>query len=153
MRLKAASLIAAASAFLATPAIAAEIGQIRVHLVYEETGRLSPDILAVPNFAGWNTIIGEGSAEEYANDVIVMVEVVGGGGQENIDDPLEIVARDAQGRVRARRRFSGSLLTSDEGRVWKSMWLPDSTCAGHIEITASLGRSTQRAAYDLDCGE
>ena len=153
MRMRIGALAAAALLFAVTPAHGAEIGTIRAHLVYEETGRLSADILSQPDFAGWNSIIGEGSAEEYANDVLVLVEVVGGGGQENVDTPLEIVARDAEGSVRARRRFSDGLLTSDQGRVWKALWLPDSTCAGHIEITASLGQSTRRAAIDLDCGE
>src|SRR5688572_114818 len=114
-----------ASGLWSGSAHAAEIGRIGAHLVYEETGRLSPDILTQPDFVAWNTVIGEGSAEEPANDLLVMVEVMGGGGQENITGTLEITARGENGRVLATRSFGESLLTSDDGRVWKPLWLPE----------------------------
>ena len=153
---------AAAAVMLASvTANAAEIGRIRAHLVYEETGRLSPDILSQPDFLAWNTIIGEGSAEEIANDLLVLVEVIGStGGEENIDGPLEISVRRGEGltvgrpsgNANARRRFD-SLLTSDQGRVWKALFLPDVGCAGRLEIAATIGRSTRRATLDLVCGD
>ena len=146
-------LFVAATALWPAGAQGAEIGRIRAHLVYEETGRLSEDILAQPDFVAWNTIIGEGSAEESANDLLVMVEVTGRGGQENIEEALEIAARGDHGRVLASRRFAESLLTSDDGRVWKSLWLADVGCAGHIEISARIGRTTRQAELVLDCGE
>ena len=116
--------------------------------------------MSEPGFIAWNTIIGEGSAEEYANDLLVLVEVVGSGGQENVEDILEIRTRRGEGLTvgmpagnpAARRRFN-SLLTSDEGRVWKALFLPDVGCAGRIEIVATIGRSTRRETVDLVCGE
>jgi len=54
-------LFVAATALWPAGAQGAEIGRIRAHLVYEETGRLSEDILAQPDFVAWNTIIGEGA--------------------------------------------------------------------------------------------
>ena len=132
---------------------AAEIGRIRAHLVYEETGRLSSDLVSDPGFAAWNTIIGEGSAEEIAGDMLVFVEVVGTTrGEENIEGQLEISARGPDGRVLARRRYDG-MLTSADGRIWKSLWLPDSTCAGTIAITATIGNSSRTAELSLECGE
>jgi hypothetical protein len=38
------------------------------------------------------------------------------------------------------------------GRI-RMQWLADVGCAGHIEVTATIGRSTRKAAVDLDCGE
>jgi hypothetical protein len=147
--------VALAAAALLWPSLvqAQEVGGIRAHLVYEETGRLSEDLVARPDFAAWNTIIGGGEAEEAANDVLVLVEVIGTtGGEENIAAPLEIVARGENGRVLARRRFT-DLFASEQGRVWKALWLPDSTCAGRIEIRATLGTRSRNAQINLDCGE
>jgi hypothetical protein len=155
--------VLAAAAILLAPAAAdaAEIGRIRAHLVYEETGRLSADLLTAQGMALWNTIIGEGDAEEMANDLLILVEVLGAGAQQEfIEEPLEIgVRRDEsfsigrpRGRVNRQRRFE-SLLTSDEGRVWKALYLPDAGCAGRLEISATIGRSTRRATLDLVCGE
>ena len=148
--------VLAASAVLLLPAAAQaqQVGQIRAHLVYEDTGRLSEDLIARPDFAAWNTIIGSGEAEEPANDVLLLVEVIAaGGGEENISTPLEIVARGEDGRVLGRRRFRDSLYTSEQGRVWKALWLPDSTCAGRIDITAILGSTRRSAQINLGCGE
>ena len=162
MRMRLGWCAAAATAALLLPAAAdaAEIGRIRAHLVYEETGRLSPDILSEPGFIAWNTISGEGSAEEIANDLLVMVEVIGSGGEENIDQPLEIRVRAGEGLTvgrpigspNARRRFD-SLLTSEQGRAWKALYLPDVGCAGRLEISATIGRSSRRETIDLVCGE
>ena len=147
-------LTAAALVLLPAAAHAQQVGQIRAHLVYEETGRLSEDLVARPDFAAWNTIIGSGEAEEPANDVLVLVEVVSAsGGEDNIATPLEIVARGEDGRVLGRRRFRDSLFTTEPGRVWKPLWLPDSTCEGRMTITATLGRSTRTAELNLGCGE
>ena len=156
--------VAAAGALLIAPAAAeaAEIGRIRVHLVYEETGRLSDDVSGWPQMGPWNTYSGGGPAEENANDLLVLVEVIAGpedragvpeGVDVVIDQPLEIRATDGEGHLIARRRFADSLLTGDDGRVWKALWLPQSTCAGRIRITASIGRSTREAAVTLNCGE
>ena len=153
MRLRSPISAAAAIVLLTAPAYAQQVGRIRAHLVYEETGRLSEDLIARPDFAAWNTVIGSGEAEEPANDVLVLVEVVAaGGGEESISTPLEIVARGENGRVLARRR-AGDLFTSEEGRVWRPLWLPDSTCEGRMTITATLGRSTRTAELNLGCGE
>jgi hypothetical protein len=136
----------------APAAQAPTIGTIRMHLFLEETGKLSPNIAPPAEFTGWNTIIGEGSATEAANDLLVVVEVRNPGGEANLTQPLTVVARGAKGKMLGQRRYA-YLLTSGEGRVWKGLWLSDVGCAGHIEVTASIGRSTRKSAIDLDCGE
>ena len=147
-------LALAAALLLPAAADAQQVGRIRAHLVYEETGRLSEDLVARPDFAAWNTIIGSGEAEEPANDVLVMVEVIAAsGGEENISTPLEIVARGEDRRVLGRCRFRDSLYTSEQGRVWKALWLPDSTCVGRIDITATITGRARSAQLNLGCGE
>ena len=145
-----AALLAAILAAPSSPP-APSVGAIRMQLFYEESGRLSRDIAPPADFTGWNTIIGEGSAEEAANDLLVLVEVRAAPG-ENITQPLSVVARGAKGRILGQRRFT-NLLTSGQGRTWKALWLADVGCAGRIEVTASVGRSTRKSAVDLDCGE
>ncbi len=140
------------AAMLAQPSAppAARVGAFRMQLFYEHSGRLSKDISPPVDFTGWNTVIGEGSAEEAANDLLVSVEVRGPPG-ESLAQPLTLVAR-AGGKVIAQRRFDG-LLTNVEGRTWKALWLNDVGCAGRIEVTATIGRSTRKSALSLDCGE
>ena len=149
-------LLALGAVSLSFPAAAQQsaaprIGQIRAQLYYEETGRLSGNIAPPADFTAWNTIIGEGSAEEQARDILISVEVLGQGGQENISLPLDIVARGRGGRVLARRRIV-HMLTSN-GRVWSTLWLNDATCGGPIEVIATIGRSSARTRLSMDCGE
>jgi hypothetical protein len=143
--------LAPAPAAAAAPALPApKVGAFRMQLFYENSGRLSNDISPPVEFTGWNTVIGEGSAEEAANDLLVSVEVRGPPG-ELIEQPLTLVAR-ARGKVLAQRRFD-SLLTNVQGRTWKALWLNDVGCAGRIEVTATIGRSTRKSELSLDCGE
>ncbi len=143
--------LAPAPAAAAAPALPApKVGAFRMQLFYENSGRLSNDISPPVEFTGWNTVIGEGSAEEAANDLLVSVEVRGPPG-ELIEQPLTLVAR-ARGKVLAQRRFD-RLLTNVQGRTWKALWLNDVGCAGRIEVTATIGRSTRKSELSLDCGE
>lgn len=138
---------------LAAPAAtppAPRVGAFKMQLYYENTGRLSKDISPPVDFSGWNTIIGEGSAEESANDLLVTVEVKAPPG-EFVKAPLTVVAR-VKGRIVAQRRFDG-LLTTTEGRTWKALWLSDVGCAGRIDVVATIGKSTRKTAISLDCGE
>ena len=140
----------AAPAAPAAPPPALRVGAFKMQLYYESTGRLSKDISPPVEFTGWNTIIGEGSAEEAASDLLVTVEVKGPPG-EFIEQPLTLVARSG-GKVLAQRKFD-SLLTTAEGRTWKALWLSDVGCAGRIDVTATIGKSTRKSQISLDCGE
>lgn len=141
---------AAALLLLAMPAAAsaAEVGRIRVHLFYETTGRLSDDI-ATTGFAAFNVVIGEGSAEEPANDVVVAVEVRA---TDEARTPLRIVVRNEHGRILAQRTVRGPFY-SEGGSLWKAVWLEDAGCAGPLTITAAIGRSTATERVILACGE
>ncbi|HEX8622069.1 MAG TPA: hypothetical protein VF718_08860 [Allosphingosinicella sp.] len=143
-----APLLAALAA--AQPAPPPTVGKIRMQLFYEDSGRLSADISPPSDFSGWNTVIGEGSAEEPANDLLVTVELVTGA-VESVAEPLTVTVRGNR-KVLGQRRFA-DVLTSADGRTWKALWLTDVGCAGHVEVTATIGRSTRKAAVSLDCGE
>lgn len=129
-----------------------DLGRIQVQLWYEETGRLSADITPPAEFITWNTIIGEGQAEEIANDVLMTVEVLSSGREENVDIPLTMEVRDSEGRIVATRTVA-SVLTSPQGRSVKGLWVPDIGCAGEITFRAQLGRLSRRVELNFPCGE
>ena len=144
-------LAAALLLLLPAAAEAAEIGRIRAHLFYENSGRLSPDIAPPSDFDAFNVIIGEGSAEEPANDLLVAVEVTGA--PIETATPLRIVVRNDRGRVVAQRSIAGPFLSADQPRVWKAIYLQNVGCAGTLRISATLGRSSRSTSIDLVCGE
>lgn len=128
----------------------ATLGDIRMHLFYQETGRLSPDISPPHEFSGWNTIIGAGSAEEYANDLMVVAEVRSRG-EQNVNRPLTITAR--AGRRLLGQRSDASILTSENGRAYFPLYLKDVGCAGTIRVDVTLGREHRSETLALNCGE
>lgn len=114
------------------------IDRLEVKLFYKETGRLSDDILsrATP-FVEFNTIIGEGDAEESADDILVVAVLSSGkwdsDNQVFLDTPLSIKVTDKTGKMLGSRIFD-SVLTPEKGLESKSLWLENVTCAGDILI-------------------
>ena len=129
----------------------ARLGDIRMQLVYTESGRLSRDISPPNAFTGWNTVIGEGDAGQPANDMEVSVELRTNG-RQNVRTPVTLTARRASGRTIATRTFNNTL-TSADGRAVLSLRLADIGCAGRIRVTATLGRQSRSEEIVLDCGE
>jgi hypothetical protein len=127
------------------------LGDIRMHLFYAETGRLSPDISPPNEFAAWNTVIGGGAAEEQADDLAVVVELRSDGDQP-VRQPLVITAQNARGRMLGQRRFVDGL-TGENGRAYYMLYLPNVGCAGEIRVTATFGRHVRRETLALNCGE
>jgi hypothetical protein len=125
------------------------IVNIEARLLYERSGRLSVDVTADPKPALWNTIIGEGSAEENADDLLVTA-VVAGPGEHSSQAPLTITAMDARGKILGTRRIGGMLLQS---RTYRSLLLHDVGCAGTLKLTAQLGASRRTETIELACGE
>ena len=145
-----AAAVAASAAVQPAPAPAVTLGDIRMHLLYQETGRLSPDISPPNEFIGWNTVIGEGSAEESASDMVVVAELRTQG-EQAFERPLTITVRSGR-RVLGQRRFN-SMLTSDQGRVYLPLWLKDVGCAGLIRVEVTFGRERKSETLALNCGE
>ena len=135
------------------------LGDIEVRLFYKETGRLSEDILAQKReFVFHNTIIGEGDAVEAADDLLVSVVMSSGkfgkleDNQKGVQSPVELIARDANGKVLG-RRVHPSVLTSFGGTETKTLWLNDVTCAGEVTLTATFAGQTRSARLVMGCGE
>lgn len=122
-----------------------------VRLWYEETGRLSDNIAPPRTFTLWNALIGEGDAEEHANDALFTVDLKSDG-EQNVSQPLVLTATDAHGEVLAKRTFP-SLLTSEAGSVTAPLWVHDVGCAGRVAFTAQLGSTRRTVTLDFNCGE
>ena len=128
-----------------------KLADIRMHLFYEASGRLSPDLTQQPGFAGRNVIIGGGDAEEPANDLLVVAEIRSSG-EEFVRTPLEIVVKGGKGKVLSSRNFK-TFLIPKEGRVHLPVWVRDAGCAGNVKVTVQLGRQHRSETFALQCGE
>lgn len=145
-----------AVALLSTPAAAQDValGPLTAQLYYKHSGRLSDDLLAREEpFVGWNTIIGEGSAEEPAEDLLVAVTLASNTGDGVfLEEQLELWVENAEGSRIARRVFDG-VLVPYQGTVSSPLWLSDVGCVGRLELHARLGDEERIAELSLDCGE
>ena len=122
-----------------------------VRLWYTETGRLSDNVLSADDFQLWNTVIGEGSAEEYATDALFTIDVRSDGHQY-LPETLMLTATDSEGKVLAQRSYEG-ILTGEGGNGTFALWVQDAGCAGRVTFRASFGASTRTSTLDFDCGE
>jgi hypothetical protein len=150
------AVVAALSMSTAAPATmppTAWIDRIEMRLFYIYSGTLSENIAAPAEFFGWNTVIGEGSAKEPADDVLVTVylkRVPGSGGGF---DKVSIIAKDARGKILG-KRIAEPYMADEQGNAAVALLLHDATCAGTITVTAKMGRALAKSnTANLSCGE
>jgi len=148
-----------ALALIAAAASHIEMSGIQARLFYSETGRLSDDLLARKKpFVFWNTIIGEGDAEENADDLLVSVTLSAGKfgapeeNERNVDGPLTIKATDEKGKLLGYRTFK-NMLTGVGGSTTLGLWLNDVTCAGTVKVQARFAGQFRSAVLEMYCGE
>jgi hypothetical protein len=122
---------------------AAELGELRAHLLSNRTGRLSEDLSPPDSGGHWNRVL-EG------DDIVITAEVRTDG-EQYLERPLRIVARVGR-RILAQRTYRG-ILTTSGGRAFQYLVLPDSTCAGDIQITATFGTRSRTETLQMRCGE
>jgi hypothetical protein len=155
------SLFLAAAALLqARPDSPSSVSIVAVEarLFYQETGRLSDNILdRTPAFIGHNTVIGEGDAEEYAKDMLITVRIAAQKftdpePHKYIESPVEVIVKDRRGRIIGSRVWD-SILTSDKGVEVKALWLNDATCAGEMTIIARYNGASRTSKIVMGCGE
>jgi hypothetical protein len=141
-----------------------KITAIKAMLYYEGTGKFSTDVLAKPDFALWNTIIGEGNAEAPSTTTLVLIEVTG---KADSHEPLRKIEFTASYKyylkqvarpVSVKRTVEiggiGSLDKPDKSYV--AFWLNNTGCFP-IDITARVIGQTQQSAIGktipFECGE
>jgi hypothetical protein len=138
-------LIAAAAmaAQAPEPEPPSELGQLRAYVLSNRTGQFSEDISPPDSGGHWNRVL-EG------DDIVIMQEIRTTGHQY-LERTLRIVARVGR-RILAQRTYRG-ILTTDEGRAYQHLVLPDATCAGDIQVTVTYGTQTRTETLQMRCGE
>ncbi len=149
-----AALAAALVSFGAASASAdgAKIEKIEAHLFYEYTGRLSGNVAPPAEFSFWNTVIGEGSAEEAANDVLITVTISAEPGSYFDADALTITVVNTDDKSVVAERSITGLLIPMTGSTTKAIYVTDTTCR-ELEVVATLGASTLSNTIPFACGE
>ena len=137
-------LIAAAAIAAQTPPPASQLGDLRAYILSNATGQYSDDISPPESGGHWNRVI-EG------DDIVIVQEIRTTGEQFIERPPLRIVARVGR-RILAQRTYNG-ILTTDAGRAYQHLIIPDSTCAGDIQVTVTYGRQTLSETLQMRCGE
>jgi hypothetical protein len=117
------------------------IGAIRAQLWYPNTGRLSRDVLSDKNFVLWNTIIGEGSAEEPSLHTLVTVEIIGKPGEDTAARSVEVVCELTK-PIRGRKKLLASRTESPQNLGKTGKWLVPVWINDHpavpVKVTAAL---------------
>lgn len=127
------------------------LDKLQVRLWYQETGRLSDNIAPPAVVALWNMIVGEGDAEEVANNVIFTAQIRTNG-EQNVDQQLTLSATDSSGNILAKRTFA-NILTSQTGVAVLPLWVEEVGCAGTVLFSARIGSESRSFSIDFPCGE
>lgn len=136
-------IAAAALAAQAQAPVASELGELKAYLISNQTGQFSEDLSPPASGGHWNRVL-EG------DDIVVMQEIRTSGHQY-LDRSLRIVARVGR-RILAQRTYRG-ILTTDAGRAYQHLVIPDSACAGDIQVTVTYGTQTRTETLQMRCGE
>lgn len=114
-----------------------KISEIRAHLVYEENGELSRDVLK-GDFTFWNTVIGEGDAEGHSSSTLVYVVISNDGTKDKTFPALQFSAVSEDGkRVNYKKTFEYIFPTEGKSTVFVPFLLHDTGCQ-KIKIVAKL---------------
>ena len=132
-----------------------KIAAVRAQLYYDTTGKFSPDILSTKEFALWNTIIGEGSAEAPSTSTLVTVEITG----KNVPVrslKVEIIATGDKNRL-IQRRLIDVELYDERTKFFAPFWLYDTGCQPIRIVTRLIGKGAPTGvvtkAIPFACGE
>jgi len=143
-------LLSSFGAFAQGAKVAPRISAVRAQLFYDSTGKFSPDVLASKDFALFNTIIGEGSAEAASTSTFVTVEISG----KNLSVgsfKVEITATGDKNRVIQKKVIPVEIYDA-RTKFFAPVWLYDTGCE-KIKISARLiGKGVPASAVTKTIG-
>ena len=147
----------ALAALLLAPSLASaadvRIAEIRAYLWLERSGKLSGNLVGSkePLF---NTIIGEGSAGEPANNLLVEIVIAGdrNSAPKHASAIVNLTQAGKGGQKSVTKKGLGGFLFGDSGMVHKSIFLENATCSA-LEIEVKVGKAAKSAKLDFQCGE
>ena len=137
-----------------------KISAMRAMLFYDKTGTFSKDILADPNIALWNTIIGEGDSGGASSQTMVVVELSGRpedyAPTRKIEFSATYVGRGAAARQNNVRRTADTGIFGQDGKFYAAFWLYDTGCTP-VKLTARVTGQARPASLsktiNFRCGE
>ena len=137
-----------------------KIAAIKAMLFYEDKGTFSKDVLADPNFAFWNAIIGGGSAEGNSSATLVIVELSGKSESYEPGRKIEFTATyKTSGKASHPvivKRTSDSGIFNKQGKFFAAFWLYDTGCEP-VKLSARILGQPQASSLtrtiDFRCGE
>lgn len=115
-----------------------KIASVKAYLFYNHSGSFSENVIDNPDFVFWNTIIGEGSAKEPSEAVLVDVVIEGPPGSYE-PRSVELSATDASGSILKKSLDIGIL--SDKGEYHAGFWLYETGCVPVRLTVKILGQS------------
>src|SRR6266550_3104105 len=137
-----------------------KVASIKAMLFYEDKGTFSKDVLADPNFALWNAIIGGGSAEGNSSSTLVIVELASKAEAYDPTRKIEFTATYKTSGKNARplavKRTSDTGIFNKQGRFFAALWLYDTGCEP-IKLSARIFGQAQPSSLnrtiEFRCGE
>jgi hypothetical protein len=114
------------------------ISKINAYLVYNQSGKMSENLIDNESFFLWNTVIGEGSAAEPSAQTLVIVEISG--------NPKEYTQRDIKltvmngNEVFFKQSFDFVIL--DENSKYYAAFLLYNTGCSELKLTAEILNKT-----------
>lgn len=137
-----------------------KVTAIKAMLYFEQTGTFSKDVLASPDFAFWNTIIGEGDAGSPSSSTLVLVEVTGKAGSYEPTRKVELTATYKPNGRNTReltvKRATEVNILSEKGKFYAPFWLSETGCHPVTLLARIVGQAQpamMRKTINFKCGE
>ena len=133
-----------------------KITAIKALLFFEGSATFSADVLGKPDFAFWNTIIGEGDAGAPSNSTLVLVEVSGRSSGDEVPPvrKVELTATTPRRPLVKRTVEIGSF--GKGGKFHAAFWLYETGCEPVTLVARIIGQtqsSTVTRKIPFACGE
>jgi hypothetical protein len=132
-----------------------KVSKIEAALFYSDKATFSRNIIDNPDFALWNVIIGEGSAEGPSNQTLVKVFVHASGNGQSNAEALSLDVTVMNGRSIQKKRYRVGLFEKNRTNCY-GILIDDTGCAP-VTITAKLigkgGGSEMKKRISFGCGE
>ena len=126
------------------------IRDVEARLYYHDTGTLSEPV--TPQTALWNTIIGEGDAQEPSTSTLVDVIVEGEAGTFEVGSRVQLIVKNSSTDEVIAELGKDVGVLSDAGLSHIAFWLPNTGCEP-LRIIASTGATSMEIHVPFECGE
>jgi hypothetical protein len=139
----------AQAGFVADPI---KVSKIEAFLIYGQSGKLSPDI-APPSHEidFWNTMIGEGGAREWTEDILVVAHIEKLFGKQTAGE-ISIKAVDHNSKKVLLLKPKVQVSFGETKMAAKAFVLESIQCT-NLDVTITAGKSIKTTNLPFVCGE